>query len=166
MGKDCRRTRINYEHVTGGDLKMTMLRNIDVLKEIKDQIVHFDIDCEKLVMMLEMEGMELDEAIDDECQEYVDVLKDIRDIGASLAKLTEDLRDAIEEDCFDFSSFQWCLDKVEDEEFELVNYMESFENALEALEPILDRILRGNKILNQYAYTDGEKIENKQGGTE
>ena len=137
-----------------------MLRNIDVLKEIKDKIVHFDIDSDKLVLLLEMESLNLDEAIEEECEEYVDVLNDIRGIGESFAKLTEDLRDSIEEGCFDFESFKWCIEKVEDNELELVNYIESFENAIESLEPIIDGILRGDKILNQYAY---EGVEYREG---
>lgn len=142
-----------------------MLRNIDVIKEIKELITHFNIDVEKLEEILKFEQLNFDEAIEEEYEEYIDVIEDIRDIGESLEKLTEDIRESIELGCFDFDSFRWCLDKVNDNEMELVNYMESFGNAIDSLEPIVDMILRSYKVLTQYAYS-GDETENNQEGTE
>ena len=142
-----------------------MLRNIDVIKEIKELIIHFNIDVEKLEDILKFEQLNFDEVIEEEYEECIDVIEDIRDIGESLEKLTEDIRESIELECFDFDSFRWCLDKVNDNEMELVNYMESFGNAIDSLEPIVDMILRNYKVLTQYAYS-GDETENNQEGTE
>lgn len=133
-----------------------MRRNIDVLRDMEAEILKFQLIDDKLSTYIDVEETDLIEMHEEENPLLVQVLEPVKKIGNLLDELTEDFREMLDYDEFDCESYRWCLAKVEHDNFEIVNYLASFYNALLALENIVKEILRTYKLLTQASYDGGE----------
>lgn len=131
-----------------------MKRNIDVAKELSEQIKRFNIYAERLELLSQIESIDIKSSVEEENEEYEAALSAVKKINLLLNEFTEDIKAIMECFSFDFESFNWCIAKVENNKMEYTNYHESFKVAVTSLENIVTDILRGYKILNQYSYDD------------
>ena len=131
-----------------------MKRNIDILRELQQEITAFQLAEEELLLMLELEDAEMEGLIEAGDTEVDTVRKTVKKIGELLDSLTEDVRDALDYEDFDCESYQWCIAKIQYTPLELANYMESFSEAIASLDRVAGEYLREYKMLTQTAYNE------------
>lgn len=143
-----------------------MKRNIDILKELQQEITAFKLTEEEILLIAELEDSEIEGLIESESTEVDAVVKTVNKIGELLDRLTEDLRDTLDYEDFDCGSYRWCVAKIRHNPYELVNYMESFSEAISSLDMITTEYLKEYKLLTQTAYDESydlPEIQEKAG---
>lgn len=73
-----------------------MIRNIDVLKKIKDKANKFLIISDGVDVTLDIEDANLTELVSEEDEEVLEMLESAESIEILIMQLTEDLRDALD----------------------------------------------------------------------
>ena len=131
-----------------------MKRNIDILRELQQEITAFKLSEEEMLLIMELENTDLEELMKSDSEEVDAVTAIIKRIGTLLDNLTEDLRDTLDYEDFDCESYGWCLAKIRHNSFELINYMESFSEAIASLDRIVEEYLREYKMFTQTAYNE------------
>lgn len=131
-----------------------MKRNIDILRELQREITAFKLSEEEMLLIMELEDTDLEELMKSDSEEADTVTAIIKRIGILLDNLTEDLRDTLDYEDFDCESYRWCLVKILHNPFELINYMESFSEAIASLDRIVEEYLREYKMFTQTAYNE------------
>ena len=131
-----------------------MKRNIHILKELQREITAFQLAEEEILLTTELEDIDIEDLIESGNEEVEAVTAIIKRIGILLDNLTEDLRDTLDYEDFDCESYQWCLAKIQYNPLELVNYMESFSEAIASLGRVVEEYLREYKMLTQPAYNE------------
>lgn len=129
-----------------------MKRNIDILKELQQEITAFKLVEEEILLTMELEDVTIESLAETDREDIAAVIRTVTRIGALLNSLTEDLRDTLDYEDFDCESYGWCLAKVQHNPFELTNYMESFSEAIASLDMITAEYLREYKMFTQTAY--------------
>lgn len=131
-----------------------MKRNIDILRELQQEITVFKLSEEEMLLIMELEDTDLEGLLKSDSEEVDAVAAIIKRIGTLLDNLTEDLKDTLDYEDFDCESYRWCLAKIRHNSFELINYMESFSGAIASLDMITAGYLRAYKLLTQNAYNE------------
>lgn len=131
-----------------------MKRNIDILRELQQEITAFKLFEEEILLTTELEDTDIEDLIESGSEAAAAVTAAVRRIGALLDSLTEDVRDALDYEDFDCESYRWCLAKIQNNPFELTNYMESFSEAVASLDRIVGEYLREYKMFMQTAYNE------------
>lgn len=134
-------------------------RNIDVVREIRKEILNFKLLVEDIEMTLCSEEWTLVDMYEHSDIHLARIVAVVEKVVQLLNELTEDFKDTLDyevDDCggFDCESFAWCLSKVKHEGFEIVNYLESFENALRNLDQELAIIEKWFKLFTQPSYLE------------
>ena len=131
-----------------------MKRNIDILRELQQEITAFKLFEEEILLTTELEDTDIEDLIESGSEAAAAVTAAVRRIGALLDSLTEDVRDALDYEDLDCESYRWCLAKIQNNPFELTNYMESFSEAVASLDRIVGEYLREYKMFMQTAYNE------------
>ena len=134
-----------------------MIRNIDVLKKIKEKANKFLIISDGVDVTLDIEDANLTELVSEEDEEVLEMLESAESIEILIMQLTEDLRDALDYDGFDCESYSWCLSKIRHNTMEIENYYRSICSAIRSIYENIQKMLYGNKILMQYACVENVK---------
>ena len=82
-----------------------MIRNIDVLKKIKEKANKFLVISDGVDVTLDIEDANLTELVSEEDEEVLEMLESAESIEILIMQLTEDLRDALDYDGFDCEIF-------------------------------------------------------------
>lgn len=135
-----------------------MERNIDILKLISNEISEYLYADDELNVALEIEEFDIDELYDEDDSLLNAIEIHLFNIEELLDRLTEDFRDILDYEGFDCESFKWCIGKVRYNDFEIVNYIETFEDMMMALEPVIKENIRWHKMLSQAVTDDAGEV--------
>ena len=138
-----------------------MRRNIEVVKDIQSEIEKFRLLSEDIDLMLETEECELTDLFENDEIRLKKVVEVVEKVVDYIKELTEDFKDTLDysigdDGGFDCSSLEWCLARVKYDPFEIVNYLEIFENAFISLGNELTVIEKWYKLFTQTSYNAGE----------
>lgn len=136
-----------------------MRRNVDVLKDMEKEIKAFQYTDDEICVLLDEEGCDLFTLYDEDDSSLQKIKIHILKIEELLGQLTEDFLDMIDYETFDCESFKWCVGKIQYNDLEIVNYIETFTNMIATLDSIVHEYLKGYKLLTQAAYDGGGKSE-------
>lgn len=129
-----------------------MRLNIEVLMNIRALVARYNFIVDDLMVRCEMEKTPLDEMIVKGDDDIIDLLNVINDIDKLLGALTEDLRDSMQNEGFDWLDYcNWNL-RLTHNPLSLVGLIETFTEALKQLDFYIIETIRGYKILTQPAY--------------
>lgn len=138
-----------------------MRRNIEVVKDIQSEIEKFRLLSEDIDLMLETEECELTDLFENDDIRLKKVVEVVEKVVDYIKELTEDFKDTLDyslgdDGGFDCSSLEWCLARVKYDPFEIVNYLEIFENAFISLGNELTVVEKWYKLFTQTSYNTGE----------
>lgn len=138
-----------------------MRRNIEVVKDIQSEIEKFRLLSEDIDLMLETEECELTDLFENDDIRLKKVVEVVEKVVDYIKELTEDFKDTLDysvgdDGGFDCSSLEWCLARVKYDPFEIVNYLEIFENAFISLGNELTVVEKWYKLFTQTSYNAGE----------
>ena len=138
-----------------------MRRNIEVVKDIQSEIEKFRLLSEDIDLMLETEECELTDLFENDEIRLKKVVEVVEKVVDYIKELTEDFKDTLDysigdDGGFDCSSLEWCLARVKYDPFEIVNYLEIFENAFISLGNELTAVEKWYKLFTQTSYNAGE----------
>ena len=138
-----------------------MRRNIEVVKDIHSEIEKFRLLSEDIDLMLETEECELTDLFENDDIRLKKVVEVVEKVVDYIKELTEDFKDTLDysvgdDGGFDCSSLEWCLARVKYDPFEIVNYLEIFENAFISLGNELTVVEKWYKLFTQTSYNTGE----------
>jgi len=129
-----------------------MILNIEVLMNIRALITRYNFMIDDLSVRCELEDNPLDEMIAKGDEDIVDLLNVINDIDKLIGALTEDLRESMQNEGFDWLDYcNWNL-RLTHNPMSLVGLIETFTEALKQLDFYIIETIRGYKILTQPAY--------------
>lgn len=137
-----------------------MRRNIDVVKDIQSEIEKFRLLSEDIDLMIETEECELTDLFENDDIRLKKVVEVVEKVVDYIKELTEDFKDTLDysvgdDGGFDCSSLEWCLARVKYDPFEIVNYLEIFENAFISLGNELTVVEKWYKLFTQTSYNTG-----------
>lgn len=137
-----------------------MRRNIEVVKDIQSEIEKFRLLSEDIDLMLETEECELTDLFENDDIRLKKVVEVVEKVVDYIKELTEDFKDTLDysvgdDGGFDCSSLEWCLARVKYDPFEIVNYLEIFENAFISLGNELTVVEKWYKLFSQTSYNTG-----------
>ena len=135
-----------------------MKRNIDILKLICNEIDGYLYLTDELHELLELEECDIDELYDEDDSIFEAIEMHLANINGLLENLTEDLRDILDYDGFDCESFKWCVGKFMFSDIEIINYIDTFDDMINALEPIVKDNLRWYQVLIQSVTDDAKDV--------
>lgn len=138
-----------------------MRRNIEVVKDIHSEIEKFRLLSEDIDLMLETEECELTDLFENDDIRLKKVVEVVEKVVDYIKELTEDFKDTLDysvgdDGGFDCSSLEWCFARVKYDPFEIVNYLEIFENAFISLGNELTVVEKWYKLFTQTSYNTGE----------
>ena len=145
-----------YKEIVEGE-QITMNRNIEVLKEIENEIKAFKYAEDEISLIMDNEECDLEDLYDENDSIITKIKTHIFKIADLLEQLTEDFRDMFDYEEFDCDSVRWCVGKVKYNDYELVNYYETFVNMTDILGFLVKEYIRLYKLLTQASYTPNEK---------
>ena len=145
-----------YKKIIKGE-EFTMNRNIEILKEIDKEIEAFKYADDEISLIMDNEECDLEDLYEDNDSIITKVKMHIFKIAELLEQLTEDFRDMFDYEEFDCNSVRWCVGKVKYNDYELVNYYESFVNMTDILGFLVKEYIRLYKLLTQNSYNPNEK---------
>lgn len=129
-----------------------MILNIEILMNIRALITRYNFMIDDLSVRCELEDTPLDEMIAKGDEDIVDLLNVINDIDKLIGALTEDLRESMQNEGFDWLDYcNWNL-RLTHNPLSLVGLIETFTEALKQLDFYIIETMRGYKILTQPAY--------------
>lgn len=130
-----------------------MKRNIDILKLIADEIVEYLYADDELCEVLAFENKRIEDLYD-EGDSLLSVMElHVSNIEELLDKLTEDFINHLNCEGFECERFKWCVGKIRYDDFEIINYIETFDEMIALLDCIVNDNLRWYKMITQ-AVTD------------
>lgn len=137
-----------------------MRRNIEVVKDIQSEIEKFRLLSEDIDLMIETEECELTDLFENDDIRLKKVVEVVEKVVDYIKELTEDFKDTLDysvgdDGGFDCSSLEWCLARVKYDPFEIVNYLEIFENAFISLGNELTVVEKWYKLFTQTSYNTG-----------
>ena len=132
-----------------------MKRNIDVLKEMAEAIQTFQYTDDELCIEVDTGEGSLIDLYKEGNGNIAKAKEQVMKLEELLHQLTEDFRDMMDYQTFDCDSFHWCCGKVRYNDFEIVNYLDTFVNMIVSLERIVNENLRVYKLLMQGVYDGG-----------
>ena len=145
-----------YRRIIKGE-KITMKRNIDILKEIEKEIKAFKYTEDEISQIIDIEECDIEDLYNESDCTITSMKLQIFKIADLLEQLTEDFRDMFDYEEFDCDSVRWCVGKVKYNDYEIVNYYETFVEMISTLDFIVGEYMRVYKIVTQSAYTADEK---------
>ena len=137
-----------------------MRRNIEVVKDIQSEIEKFRLLSEDIDLMLETEECELTDLFENDDIRLKKIVEVVEKVVDYIKELTEDFKDTLDysvgdDGGFDCSSLECCLARVKYDPFEIVNYLEIFENAFISLGNELTVVEKWYKLFTQTSYNTG-----------
>lgn len=134
-----------------------MKRNIDILKDMQKEITAFKYTDDEICEILDAEECDLCKLYDENDSIIQKIKIHILRIADLLEQFTEDFLNMIDYEEFDCDSFRWCTGKIRYNDYEIVNYIDTFTDMIASLDYIVSENIRGYKLLTQAAYDGGEK---------
>lgn len=137
-----------------------MRRNIEVVKDIRKEIENFQLLSDDIDLMIRTEKCDITDLFENDDIRLKKVVEVVEKVVDYTKELTEDFRDTLdysmgEDGGFDCSSLEWCLAKVKYDPFEIVNYLEIFENAFRDFDIELNAVEKWYKLFTQTSYQTG-----------
>lgn len=136
-----------------------MQKNIDLLKQLKSELIHFNIKKEALELYCELEKVSINDVSEQNYEDYQIIYEEIEVIHSMIEQMSVGLRNILYDNGFDISSFEWCISKVEYSDSEFGNYYESICNALGTLSVIVHELLIVYRVLTENKYINDEEEE-------
>ena len=133
-----------------------MKRNIDILRELQTEIAAFQYTNDEIGTILDAEDCDIFDLYDENDSCIEQIKKHILTISDLMEQLTEDFLNVIDYEEFDCDSFRWCAGKIRYNDYEIINYIGTFNNMMTSLDLIVSENIRWYKLLTQVAYDGGE----------
>lgn len=132
-----------------------MRRNIDVLRDIEKEITKFKLAEDELNILVGVMSDDFEDS-EEESDIIEEIYMPIMKINSLLEELTEDLIHLMDEYDINEIDLSWCIAKIEYNNSEILNYVQSFIEYTNNLQSFIDDMLFDYKVITQLAYDGGE----------
>lgn len=132
-----------------------MRRNIDVLRDIEKEITKFKLAEDELNILIGVMSDDFEDS-EEESDIIEEIYMPIMKINSLLEELTEDLIHLMDEYNINEIDLSWCIAKIEYNNSEILNYVQSFIEYTNNLQSFIDDMLFDYKVITQLAYDGGE----------
>lgn len=132
-----------------------MRRNIDVLRDIEREITKFKLAEDELNILIGVMSDDFEDS-EEESDIIEEIYMPIMKINSLLEELTEDLIHLMDEYDINEIDLSWCIAKIEYNNSEILNYVQSFIEYTNNLQSFIDDMLFDYKVITQLAYDGGE----------
>lgn len=132
-----------------------MRRNIDVLRDIEKEITKFKLAEDELNILIGVMSDDFEDS-EEESDIIEEIYMPITKINSLLEELTEDLIHLMDEYDINEIDLSWCIAKIEYNNSEILNYVQSFIEYTNNLQSFIDDMLFDYKVITQLAYDGGE----------
>lgn len=132
-----------------------MRRNIDVLRDIEREITKFKLAEDELNILIGVMSDDFEDS-EEESDIIEEIYMPITKINSLLEELTEDLIHLMDEYDINEIDLSWCIAKIEYNNSEILNYVQSFIEYTNNLQSFIDDMLFDYKVITQLAYDGGE----------
>ena len=132
-----------------------MRRNIDVLRDIEKEITKFKLAEDELNILIGVMSDDFEDS-EEESDIIEEIYMPIMKINSLLEELTEDLIHLMDEYDINEIDLSWCIAKIEYNNSEILNYVQSFIEYTNNLQSFIDDMLFDYKVITQLAYDGGE----------